>query len=220
MRERVVYHIKCGGEIMHYYNISEDVEKNRKNAEALVLIILGMANGKLSMLHLQKIFFLLWKFHPGVKSLAEYLPHRKGPYSPDVDDIVKSPMHLTNCWEYLPPPKSSEAEKIKGGYAELTKEGWEIYHSMIKNIEEKAKKDDSILALLAAIELIVPIYSKMEWDELLFLIYTDSNNKEFTKKSELYNSIINNSENIVDRLIKKGIIPEEKRKALLSRAGV
>lgn len=43
------------------------------------------------------------------------------------------------------------------------------------------------------------------------------NNKEFSEKSELSDTILNNSEKIIDRLIKKGIIPKEKRELMIKR---
>lgn len=82
----------------------------------------------------------------------------------------------------------------------------------------KAKKDEDASALISAIDLIVPLYTRLEWDELLFLLYTDETNKKFSEKSELSRSILKNSERIVDRLVKKGIIPEDKRESLIKRA--
>jgi len=72
--------------------------------------------------------------------------------------------------------------------------------------------------LISAVDLIVPLYTRLEWDELLFLLYTDENNREYSKKSELSREILRNSGKIVDKLIKKGIIPEEKRESLIERA--
>jgi len=45
-------------------------EKDMNNAEILILLILGKAGGKISILHLHKIFFFLWKFHPQVRQLV------------------------------------------------------------------------------------------------------------------------------------------------------
>jgi len=59
-------------------------EKDMRSAEILILLILGKAGGKISILHLHKIFFFLWKFHPQVGQLVEFVPHLKGPYSFDL----------------------------------------------------------------------------------------------------------------------------------------
>jgi len=90
-------------------------EKEIRDSELLILLILGKAGGKISILHLHKIFFFLWKFHPQVRQLVEFVPHLKGPYSFDLDDLIKNPTYVTDCWKYLPPPNRSEAERVKGG---------------------------------------------------------------------------------------------------------
>ncbi len=193
-------------------------EKEIRDAELLILFILGKAGGRISILHLHKIFFFLWKFHPQVRQLVEFVPHLKGPYSFDLDDLIKNPTYVTDCWKYRPPLNRSEAERVKGGYLEITEKGKVIYKKLVEGLNKKAKKDEDALALISAVDLIVPLYTRLEWDELLFLLYTDETNKKFSEKSELSKLILKNSERIVDRLVKKGIIPEEKRESLIKRA--
>lgn len=193
-------------------------EKEIRDAELLILLILGKAGGKISVLHLHKIFFFLWKFHPQVRRLVDFVPHLKGPYSFDLDEIIKNPTYVTDCWKYIPPIKRSEAERAKGGNLELTEKGKEIYEKLVEGLNKEAKEDEDALALISAIDLVVPLYTRLEWDELLFLLYTDETNKEFSRKSELSRMILKNSEKIVDKLVKKGIIPEEKRESLIKRA--
>lgn len=141
----------------------------------------------------------------------------RGPYSSDLDDLIKNPTYVVDCWEYIPPKRGSEAERVKGGYLEITEKGEEIYRKIVDGLNEKAKEDEDALALISAVDLIVSLYTRLEWDELLLLLYTDENIKEYSEKSELSREIIKNSEKIVDRLIKKGIIPEEKRGSLMKR---
>ena len=197
------------------YELVED--KELKDAELLILLILGKAGRRISILHLQKIFFTLWKFHPQVRRLVDFVPHLKGPYSSDLDDIAKNPTYVVDCWEYIPPRKKSEAERVKGGYLEITEKGEEIYRKIVDGLTKKAREDEDALALISAVDLIVSLYIRLEWDELLLLLYTDENIKEYSEKSELSRDIIKNSREIIDRLIKKGIIPEEKRESLMER---
>ncbi len=192
-------------------------EKEIRNAEILILLILGKAGGRISMLHLHKIYFFLWKFHPEVRKLVDFVAHLKGPYSRDLDDLVKNPTFLIGCWKYIPPVNRSEAEEVKGGYLELTEKGKELYEKIDRALNEKAKENDDALALISAVDLIVPLYTRLEWDELLFLLYTDETNKEFSKKSALSRLILQKSEKIVDRLVKKGVVPEDRRDVLLER---
>jgi len=179
-------------------------EKEIRDAELLILLILGKAGGRISILHLHKIFFFLWKFHPQVRKLVDFVPHLKGPYSFDLDDLIKNPTYVTNCWRYIPPLNRSEAERVKGGYLEITEKGRELYNRLVEGLNKRAKEDEDALALISAVDLIVPLYTRLEWDELLFLLYTDETNKKFSEKPELSRSILKNSERIMDKLVKKG----------------
>lgn len=195
-----------------------DIEdKEIRDAEYLILLILGKAGGKIGVLHLHKIFFALWKFHPSIRKLVDFIPHLKGPYSHDIDELIKSPTYVPECWEFIPPGKS-EAEKVEGGYLIITEKGKELYERILKGLNEKSKKDENALAIISAIDLIVPLYIRLDWQELLFLLYTDKSNKEYSKKSELSNKVLKKTEIIVKRLIKKGIIPENKKDLLIKRA--
>jgi len=195
-----------------------DVEdKEIKDAEYLILFILGKAGGKIGVLHLHKIFFTLWKFHPAIRKLVNFVPHLKGPYSFDIDELIKSPTYVSECWKFIP-PGNSEAERVEGGYLIITKKGKEIYKKLVEGLNKKSKEDADALALVSAIDLIVPLYTRLDWQELLFLLYTDESNKKYSKKSELSNKILKKTETIVRRLVKKGIIPENKRDLLIDRA--
>jgi len=193
-------------------------EKELKTIEYLILLILGKAGGRVSALHLQKIFFFLWKFHPEVRWLVEFVPHLKGPFSDDLDDAIKNPIYVVDCWKYVPPKSKSKAEKAMGGYLVMTRKGEETYKKLAEGLRRKAQEDKDALALLSAVELIVPLYTRLSWDELLFLLYTDETNKEYSIKSELSHDVLKNAENIVNRLVKKGIITEDMKPALLQRA--
>jgi len=193
-------------------------ENEIKSIEYLILLILGKAGGEISVLHLQKIFFFLWKFHPEVRRLVEFVPHLKGPFSDDLDDIIRHPLYAVNCWKYRPPRNSSMAEKAKGGYLFITEKGRKAYEKLIEGLRKKAREDKDALAILSAVELIVPLYTKLSWDELLFLLYTDETNREYSIKSELSRDIMKNAEDIVNRLVRKGVITEDMKPALLQRA--
>jgi hypothetical protein len=197
--------------------LSELEDKRNKDLEMLVLLVLGKANGELSVLHLQKIIYTIWRFHPEVRKLLDFEPHIKGPYSEDLNEILREPTLLKDCWEYIPPKKSSKSEKIKGGYIKLTKEGYRKYEKMMHILEQKSKEDENILNLLGAVDLVTKLYSKLEWDELLLLLYTDENNKEFIEKSELSKEILKKSDRIINKLIAKEIYPEELKENLTKR---
>lgn len=146
----------------------------------------------------------------------EFVPHLKGPYSFDLENLAKNPFHLKDCWEYIPPGKG-KGEKIKGGYLKITECGENKYRRLLEGLDKKAEKDSDALALKAALDLIVPLYIRLEWDELLLLLYTDETNREFSRKSELSRRILQDSTRIIDNLIRKRIVPQEKRADMLRR---
>jgi len=149
-------------------NYKQIEDKELKDAELLIPLILGKAGGKISILHIQKIFFTLWKFHTQVRRLVDFVPHLKGPYSSDLDDIVKNPTYAVDCWEYeYIPPGRGEAESVKGGYLEITENGERLYRKIMDGLSKKAKEDDDALALISAVDLIVSLYTSLERDELL-----------------------------------------------------
>ncbi len=194
------------------------MSSDTRDAELIILLILGSSDGKVRMLHLQKMFFCLWRFSPQIRKLVDFEPHLKGPFSFDVNELARAPEFLPGHWEYIPPKNRSEAEDVKGGYLRLTRVGEEAYADIMRKLEKQAKTDNDVLALLGAVRLVVNLYSKLEWDELLFLVYTDQNIRGFSKRSALLHKILTRTGKIVDRLILKGIVPEEKRKAILQRA--
>lgn len=134
-------------------------DKEIKDVEYLVLLILGKSEGKISVLHLQKIFFLLWKFHPQVRKLVEFVPHLKGPFSADIEEVIKNPYYLDNCWKYIPPKRFSEKEEIVGGYLEITRKGKDKYNKLLNVLNKLAQKNEDALHIISAINLVVPLYT-------------------------------------------------------------
>lgn len=185
--------------------------------ERLFLYILGKAGWKISMLHLNAIWFALWRFNPMVRRFVRFVASSRGPFSPDLCDIVHRPILFIFGWWFIPLYGRSESEAAMAGYVELTEKGRRAYGAVRYYFEEMAKKDDVIAALVSAIDMIVPLYVRLEWDELLFLLYTDETIKDFCKPSLLSKSVLERSEKIVDRLIEKGMFPEDCRSALLER---
>ena len=197
----------------------EAIEKDRVNqAELLVLLILGIANKPVSMLHLQKIFFTLWRFSPIVRALVRFAPHLKGPFSRELEDIVKSPEYFEDCWEYRPPESNRKNAQVLGGYVLLTNEGKKCFSEIIRKLHSAARRKKEIRALLSALEMVVPLYLKLDWDELLFLFYTDASIKDYSRRSYLSKEIISNASHIVEKLIRKRVFPEEAKNNLMKRA--
>lgn len=188
--------------------------------EKLILLVLGKAGCRISVLHLQKLVFLLWRFHPIIRELVDFKPHEKGPYSQDISEALKNPTHYTDSWKYIEP--ISRIDRIVGGYAELTSQGREEYERIMEDLQTAIRNSDivkkeSALHLAAALDIIVPLYTKLEWDELLLLLYTTEKFKEYSKKSELSKNVISNYYDILMRLIEKRVIPQGKKELFIKR---
>src|SRR5690606_13705066 len=157
--------------------------------------------------------FSLWRFHPSIRELLDFKPHKKGPYSQDISEALKNPTHYTDSWKYIEPV--SRIDKIVGGYAELTSQGREEYERIMEDLQTAIRntnivKKNRALYLVIALDIIVPLYTKLEWDELLLLLYTTEKFKEYSKKSELSTNVISNYYDILTRLVEKRVIPQGK----------
>jgi len=198
----------------------EDFQDNLEEIEKLVLLVLGKAGQMISVLHLQKLVFLLWRFHPIIRELVEFRPHKKGPYSKDIQEVLKSPFYYPDHWKYIPP--HSSVDRTVGGYVELTDKGRRKYREFSETLESIVRNRnhenrESVLNLLTALDIIVPIHTRLEWDELLLLIYTTEKFKEYSKKSEISKDIKERYQDIMGRLIRKGFLHESKRNLFVKR---
>lgn len=161
--------------------------ENQKAVEYLVLLLLGSSKKKkLSVLHLEKEFFYLWNATEYIKQLIEFVAHYKGPFSSALAETLKSPMWLEDYWEYKP-----KKDKISGGTVELTSIGEKEYNKLV----DKIHLDDrtQLIHILAAMELLHDLYDDLKPEELLYLVYTNPRYKNYTKKSEVYNYIVNDA---------------------------
>jgi len=176
--------------------------------EKLILLVIGSSNDKkLSSLHLQKEVFLLWNFHPDIKTLLKFIKHYKGPFSREIAQTIKDPLFLYNCWKFIAPP---ENEMLTGGYLLLTQKGKKLYSTSI--IQMKQTDDDdlrkSLIHLISGIKMINDLYSKLSPEELLLLFYDTYPN--FTEKSNVYDIIYKKRDKIAINLYKKDLIDEKR----------
>ncbi len=182
-------------------------EKKQRALEFLILLLLGASDKKVSLLHFEKEVFLLWNFHPDIKDFVTFISHYRGPYSKEIEEIIKNPFYLVDCWRYLPPPRS---DTISGGFVELTTGGRERY----KTVYAESQKNPKMVTLLAAFKMVREMYDKLSLEELLLLIYDSY--PEYRKKSNVYETIHKSRQIIADKLKKKGFIDEERYQTLIA----
>jgi len=175
----------------------DEEELKQKGLENLILLVLGENKEKISVLHLEKEMFLLWNFHPQIKSYLKFIKYYRGPFSREIQESAINPIFCEKCWVYIPPNK---ADKLSGGYVKITETGIKEYN----RIYAELKKDDEILHLLTGIKLVRRLYSKLSLEELLLLIYTTY--PEYIRKSHVYNDISKNKEKLLEKLLEKSIL--------------
>ena len=101
----------------------DKIDLKQRGLEIFILLVLGMSDRKISLLHLEKEVFLLWNFHKKIKSYLRFIKHYRGPFSKEIQETIINPMYLEGYWRYIPPISS---DKLSGGYVELTSKGRSI----------------------------------------------------------------------------------------------
>ena len=182
-------------------------EKKQRALEFLILLLLGASDNKISLLHFEKEVFLLWNFHPDIKEFVSFISHYRGPYSKEIEEIIKNPFYLVDCWKYIPPKRN---DLISGGFVELTPQG----RSKYKIVYADSLKNQKMIPLLSAFKMVREMYDKLTLEELLLLIYDSY--PEYRKKSNVYETIHKSRQIIAEKLKKEGFIDEERYQTLIA----
>lgn len=178
----------------------------RRAQENLVLLVLGAVPDKqLSLLHLEKEVFLLWKFHASISEFIHFVAHLKGPYAEEISNSVKEPYFYPDAWEYNEPVSQKD---FTGGYVKLTESGKRDYQKLYKEMV----KQDKMRSLLAGILIVRTINDDLTPEELLFLIYDTY--PDFRTKSEVAKEIYEKKNEIINKLLQQGTISDEKAEEL------
>lgn len=181
-------------------------EKRRHAQEDLILLVLGSVPDKqLSLLHLEKEVFLLWKFHTSISKFIHFVAHIKGPYAEEISNSITEPYYRQEAWEYTKPTSQKD---FTGGYVKLTESGKRDYHKLYKEMV----KQDKMRSLLAGILIVRAINDDLTPEELLFLIYDTY--PDFRTKSEVAKEIYEKKNEIINKLLQQGTISYEKAEEL------
>jgi hypothetical protein len=175
--------------------------------EHLILLLLGAQDQKISILHLEKEAFLLWNFHPDIKKFVRFISHYRGPYSEEIEQVIKNPFNLINCWTYIPPVRY---DTLSGGYVELTPQGRHEY----QRLYVASSANPQMGPILAAMKMVRELYDKLSLEELLLLIYDTY--PEYRKKSNVFDEIQKSRKRLAGNLVKKGYIDEARYKDLMA----
>ena len=184
-----------------------DVDPRQKSRENLVLLLLGDSGKPLSMLHLEKEAFLLWKFHPGMKDFVNFMKHYRGPFSKELQKTVLSPIYCVGCWKY----SRDRDDDLTGGHVRIEPKGGKEYQRLAKRMRE----DPDLRQLLSAIDMVRELYSPLSPEELLLMIYDTY--PEYIKMSDVYADINRRRKPISVSLFKRGVIDQQRLESLLAK---
>jgi hypothetical protein len=185
---------------------SNTMDTRSRALEHLILLLLGAQDQKISILYLEKEAFLLWNFHPDIKKFVRFISHYRGPYSEEIEQVIKNPFNLINCWTYIPPARY---DTLSGGYVELTPQGRHEY----QRLYVASSANPQMGPILAAMKMVRELYDKLSLEELLLLIYDTY--PEYQKKSDVFEAIRKSKKKLADDLVRKGFISEARHKELI-----
>lgn len=181
------------------YDIVDEVEV----IERYILLLLGVIDKSIpSLIHLEKELFILSRVNPLISTFLVFEKHYYGPYSDDVRELIVHPSYYSGAIEYV-------NNKIH-----LTEKGRKDYKSLMEDYSDNSKFKEFIALMKKTRE----IYEKLSVEELLFLIYLTY--PEYREASEVSDKLLlkNKRKEISSRLLKKGMITEERLKEAFSYA--
>lgn len=181
-----------------------NINYEQKGLEHLILLILGIVDRKISLLHLEKEAFLLWNFDQKIQPYLRFIKHYRGPFSKEIQETIQDPLYLEDHWVYIPP-----RDRLSGGYIELTPEGRSEYKRLLRKISD----NEELLYLIAGIKMVRELYDKLTLEELLLLVYDTY--PDYIEKSDVYKDIEKRKLQLAEGLKKKGFVNSERHISLI-----
>lgn len=171
------------------------------------MLLLGARDQKISILHIEKEAFFIWNFHPDFKRFMNFISHYRGPYSEEIEQVLRNPFNLVNCWAYIPPTRF---DILSGGYVELTSLGRQEY----QRLYAVSSVNLQMGPILAAMKMVRELYDKLTPEELLLLVYDTY--PEYQKRSNIFDNIQKSKKKLADSLMTKGYIDEDRYEDLMA----
>lgn len=174
-----------------------------KIVEEFIVSLLGSKEKSCpTVWHLQKEFFIFTKMNPKAKPLFNFVKHYEGPYSEILQESLREPMYYEDAF----------ITKQNGEIC-LTDEGQKIFD----DLRSRLAHDEKFLRIINNFKLIRDIYDKLTKEELLFLIYITY--PEYIEYSNVYDRLVRDKKKkmqLSEKLLKKGLVTEERYKELIS----
>ena len=168
--------------------------------ERYLVLLLGVVDRPIpSREHVQKELFILSKAYPKASEFLRFERHYKGPFSPDVSELIENPSYYVGAFTI-----------DRSGRCSLTEEGRKIYEKIVQENRENARFKE----LLAVMKTIRELYDRLSKDELLFLIYASY--PEYKERSIFFEKLLSKRRALAESLLKKGLITEKRFEELTS----
>ncbi|EHQ36286.1 hypothetical protein [Methanoplanus limicola] len=173
--------------------------------ENSVLLVLGANKKKISLLLLEKIFFVLKLKEVSGYTEFEFHPHVMGEYSVQLEDAVINPEYLKGAWKYTLPDSD---DHYSGGHIVLTESGRDMYRKSI----HRPGADEDFKGYLKNIRAVRKAYNEYSDAGMLMLSYNTF--PKYAERSDLYEEIYAQREAIANKLLKKGRIDKDRYREL------
>jgi len=176
---------------------------NNSAIEFSILLLLGQSNNKISLLHLEKEMFLLWNSIPDIKNILVFIPSVSGPYSEELETVVKNPYYLRDYWKYIPPDNN---DILSEGYVKPSPQCLIKYQRVYSN-------NGRLIHRFVEFKMVRELYDKLSFEEILLLMYDTY--PEYWIKSDICENIHKSRKIIAEGLKNKGFITEERYQELI-----
>ena len=169
--------------------------------ERYIILLLGVKDECIpSNTHLQKELYILTKIDPSLEKIFDYDNYNFGIYSKIVAEKIDEPFYFDEAYEY------NSKKQIC-----LTTSGKQHYSKII--MEKGALEKTSFEHILGAMKLIRITYDKFSVSELELIMYISY--PDTAKNSTIINKISKNKIGILDGLLRKGYITQNRYEEML-----
>jgi len=167
------------------------IEKDEiEKAEEHIILLLGSEERPIRELFLQKELFILSLINSSLKNIFEFKKHYNGPFSEVIHESLDCPAYFEDSFVKI------------GESITLNEEGLKNFKKLSETREHKK--------ILPIIRFLRKTYEKLDYQELLFLIYATY--PEYMEKSNISDYLFNPKmkERIIKDLLSKKVITDER----------
>ena len=187
-----------------------DPKKRELILEQYLILLVGAAESPVpTNLHLHKEFFVLCNTAPKLSEIIRFEKHMYGPYSPDLNEAIKSPAFYPDAFEYHVCELPLVGKMIVN--IALTTDGRKIFDELVA----KYSWNPTFREFMSIAKAVRMLYDPLTVQELLLLVYSTFG--DWAKRSVVYNEVMSAEfrKKVAEGLLKKGVITKERYRELV-----